>query len=624
MLHHFKDLYLVIFMVFLPFQGFASECLWRDGQRSGVPTIEVVSGECLISDLARSDFILDLKLSVTGSIKVTDSFTLISANIFVHPTATLLIDGSDTPKVGLVSSPSYNANIIVEGGTLKISGSSIISHDPSTGKPDTDLDDGRSFVRVDSFVNSEGISQNGHVEIDNSKLSYLGYNSIGSGEFSAYGFSLKVRKENELKLAKVTGWIKNSELSYNYRGYYSYGARGILFEGNFVHNNIDYGVDPHDDSTGFIARNNLIENNGGTGLALSRRCENSIVENNIVRGNGNNGILIHDLSNSVIVRGNTITENKLDGVVVHDSHNVQILNNKIYGNRNGIRIFAGSTLTFVERNSFSNNRKSDIFLLNGNLEALSDLNDYSNGFDWNKQNISRHNDSRVRGVFVTDNVFNSPAIIKSLEAAYVNFHQNNYRNNVSFEFTDTPNTRLDGGDAFGSVTYKLRRTSPTPITYKLQPKSGSELSVMGGDRIELTGQHGFLPADNPNFVLSLTGKRSGEIVSSRNGELVIQSGILKFVPIFVESGEITVSTFLGDFENESSALVEIKSTDWNDVSISVEYSLCALFEINIDKRFVPFNAETVFYIPTQETFTLHDRLVGSQGRVIFDMRCIHE
>jgi len=401
----------------------ASElCKWVDGQRDDKPAL-LVSGICTLDQITPSKYIEEQ----------SEGYILLSASLFVLPESRLVMNGSSYKNVRLLSGINSYAPIIAEGSELIIHNTNISSFDPLTGLPDTNIEDGRAFIRVDAFIDNNGTAQNGFIDIDSSSISYLGYNSIGGdGNFSAYGLSLKVREEEELNLVQVNGRIRNSTLSNNYRGYYSYGARNIIFESNHVHNNDDYGVDPHDDSDGFIAINNTIVNNGGTGLGLSRRCDNSVVSGNKIIGNGNNGILIHDLSNSVVIENNLVEDNGLDGIVIHDSNQISVFNNVISNNRNGLRIFAGSTSVHIKENEFSENRRTDIFLLHGNLEAMEDLRNYSLGPDWNAQNISRHNDSRVRMVLIENNIFTSHAVIESIEAEIISFSGNYYAGNVLF------------------------------------------------------------------------------------------------------------------------------------------------------------------------------------------------
>lgn len=590
----------------------ASEiCKWVDGQRDDKPAL-LVSGSCTLDQITPSKYIEEQN---------QDSI-LLSASLFVLPKSRLVMNGSTFKNVRLSSGINSYAPIIAEGSELIINNTNISSFDPQTGLPDTNIEDGRAFIRVDAFIDSNGTAQNGFIDIDRSSISHLGYNSIGrDSNFSAYGLSLKVRKEDELNLVQVNGRIRNSTLSYNYRGYYSYGARNIIFESNYVHNNDDYGVDPHDDSDGFIAINNTIVNNGGTGLALSRRCDNSVVSGNKIIGNGNNGILIHDLSNSVVIEDNLVEDNGLDGIVIHDSNQIKVLNNVISNNRNGMRIFAGSTSVHIEGNEFSKNRRTDIFLLNGNLEAIDDLSNYSLGTDWNAQNISRHNDSRVRLVSIEKNTFTSNAVIESIEAELISFSENYYAGDVLFDIKESDRVSLDGAQSQGHVSYRLRSKTDSSSQYAIDAKSGSELSVLNGDRITVLNDNPQFPASNQNFTLEFLN--NGEkVISTVSPDRKIQTGILKEIPLSAIKGEVSLSSYVGDFLINGEARIELVSTDWTELVLSINNNSCSIVKLDIEDRFLPAFSKDAFYVQTGVEFQLDDVLEGSRGRVVMDIKCV--
>lgn len=585
-------------------------CEWSDGVRSDRSAI-LVEGNCTLDDILESDFISDSPNGV-----------IILEPLFVLPYSTFTINGVTTKNIFLRSEPQSYAYIVAEGSTLEILNASISSIDLTSGRPDESIGDGRAFIRVDAFVGDEGSLHNAHVEIKDSSISYLGYNSLQrDGNFSTYGLSLKVRRETELDQVKVTGSIINSVLDHNFRGFYSYGARDVIFERNFVHNNHDYGVDPHDDSDGFVARFNRIVNNGGTGLALSRRCSNSIISNNYIAGNKNNGIIIHDLSNSIIVSDNIVQENGLDGIVIHDSHNVSVVNNQIRFNRNGIRVFAGSTLTSINHNIFDSNARSAIFILNGNLDAVNDYGDYSVGTTWNAQNISRHSDSRVRIVSVSNNQFSGDTVIDVSEADYVEYIENIYRNDVMFNIQNSKNVRLDGDRALGNVSYRLRADDSGSTLYEITPKENSELSFMGQDKIMLANGV-YFPADNQNFTLELNA--SGDnLISAASAIGNIQTGIMKFVPLNVVEGSVTLSSYIGDLSVTNSATLEIVSTDWAEVFFSLDYGQCALFNIVIEDRYIRSFSESSFFIEAGASFQLGSVLAAGRGRAVLELSCVN-
>jgi parallel beta-helix repeat protein len=289
--------------------------------------------------------------------------------------------------------------------------------------------------------------------------------------------------------------------------------------------------------------------------------------------------LIHGLSNNTHVINNSVSGNFLDGIVVHDSHGVTLDSNIIQGNRNGVRLFAGSVRTSIIRNSFHAQQRATVWVLNGSLDQAEDLRDYSSGPRWNSQNISRHNDGRVWSTLVAENHFFGGAEIIVDEARYFISSHNRYFGNVLFDVNNSNDVSLDGCDAEGSIQYRMRRDDPAPITYSIDPSEGAILSVVAGDRIELHGDGAYFPADNQNFTLELAfGERPVIAAAGRVGSLDVQTGQLIDVPISVASGSFTLSSYLEGPNLGDPIRFELTSADWLSASIMFRDQDCALFE----------------------------------------------
>jgi parallel beta-helix repeat protein len=592
----------------------AQDCAWQDGVYRDLPAVIVAEGAtCTMEDLVDSQHVRrDAELFI------------VAQSIVARPGSVLDLSSDSRLRIRLLSGTDGYANIISEGGTLILRNADIRSQDPATDLPDTDMTDGRAFIRVDAFVDDSGIPRNGHIEIDTSTISHLGYDTrAGSAFFSGYGLSLKVRREDELDRVRVTGWIRGSELSHNYRGFYSYGARDIDFSNNVVVQNVDYGVDPHDESTGFIARDNLIARNGGTGLALSRRCSNGMIEGNTIIGNGANGVIIHDLSQSVVISNNFVAGNRGDGIVIHDSAGALVSGNILRDNRNGLRAFAGAAILDVRDNSFEGNRDAAILLLHGALEQADDLGDYTDGTAWNARNMSRHNDGRVWAVDIRGNRFDAGAIINAIEARGVRVEDNSFAGAAGFATENSTGVIVGTGQGGGASSYVLRRTDPEPVVYHLDPAPGDQLSLHAFDRVVLAGGQALIPGENPNFVLELSEADPPSIIAaSTRGPLDVQSGRLALVPFTLQSGAVTVNSFLGDFARMDSARIELSSQNWAELALSADLPGCSLFQWRFETRF--FDQATgpvIFSLPNESVpFSLLPSPIGS--RVVFDLVCV--
>lgn len=197
------------------------------------------------------------------------------------------------------------------------------------------------------------------MDIIDSDLGYLGFYPRNSQDQSSYGVSWKL-PDGMVGKYFVTGEMKNSKFHDNYFGAYTYGATGMIWQGNEFYNNIEYGLDPHDDSNGFLVENNVSHDNGNHGIIFSKRCINNIIRNNVSYNNALHGIMLDRNSNNNIVEGNTVYNNK-DGIALYDSTNNVIRNNKIQNNQRGLRANTGAKENKVLNNELTGNTQYGVF-----------------------------------------------------------------------------------------------------------------------------------------------------------------------------------------------------------------------------------------------------------------------
>ncbi|MFZ0141689.1 MAG: LysM domain-containing protein, partial [Aeromicrobium sp.] len=124
-----------------------------------------------IDALGDKTYRLNRAISIEGDIRVT-------------------ITRRTVKNLQLTSTPDVLASLVFDESTVLIKGVRISSVDPSTGEPDADSSDGRSFVRM----------KNGRMDIINSTISHLGNGltenlsasakiSTAQGEGGTYGLS---------------------------------------------------------------------------------------------------------------------------------------------------------------------------------------------------------------------------------------------------------------------------------------------------------------------------------------------------------------------------------------------------------------------------------------------------
>ena len=291
------------------------------------------------------------------------------ATIFLSNGVTLLLDKNEVTWLKLESNKKSFSMLRSIDSDIIINGVKITSWDSEKNDYDKTLTDGRSFVMV---------KDNARMDIYSSELSYLGYPTASDIYVSPYGVSWKL---NKLKLKKVllTGEVINSKFHHNYFGTYTYGATGMLWKGNEFYENIRYGLDPHDDSNGFMIEKNIAHDNGSHGIILSKRCMYNTIRNNISYNNKLHGIMLHETSDFNIIENNSVTGNTSGIALYHSSNNI-IRNNTIKDNRHGVRANASSNNNTVQNNTITGSKLYGIYFYDktNNNSILDNTFEYNN------------------------------------------------------------------------------------------------------------------------------------------------------------------------------------------------------------------------------------------------------
>ncbi|CAN0464397.1 unnamed protein product, partial [Discosporangium mesarthrocarpum] len=116
------------------------------------------------------------------------------------------------------------------------------------------------------------------------------------------GFCKDKRNPEVFDFVDVYGNIIDSDIHHNYFGMYTYGHQQGNWSYNKMHDNIQYGFDPHDDSDYLTIHDNEVWGNGNHGIIASKRCNNVSIQNNHVYGGDNAGIFLHRSSDGAIVK----------------------------------------------------------------------------------------------------------------------------------------------------------------------------------------------------------------------------------------------------------------------------------------------------------------------------------
>ena len=178
--------------------------------------------------------------------KLNNKEWLLKTNLLIKKGVTLVIDDSDVSWLKLQSDKDEFIWLQSNGGNILIKNTKITSWDQENQAPDTNYEDGRSFILA---------RQNGRMDIMNSELSFLGYkDSLKPGvAWHTTGDS----PNNYL----ITGQVLDSKFYNNYSGIYLSGTVEMMIANNEIAYNTQYGIDIRNGANNLLIKNNRFHNN---------------------------------------------------------------------------------------------------------------------------------------------------------------------------------------------------------------------------------------------------------------------------------------------------------------------------------------------------------------------------
>lgn len=245
----------------------------------------------------------------------------------VRPGATLHIDDSVSDFRLSLDRGAF----LVNEGKLFITGARLRGWNEAKSAPATFVD--KHDFRP--FLVSWGGSQ---TYIINSVVANLGYAASKSYGVSISQFSPSLAPK--MNRPAPTGWLIDSEFYDNWYGFYCYEAEDLVIRGNDYHDNIKYGIDPHDRSRRLIiAENKAYNTKEKHGIIVSREVNDSWILNNQAYDNRLSGIVVDRNSINNVVAQNRVYRNHSDGITIYESPKTLIWQNLASGNqRHGIRV----------------------------------------------------------------------------------------------------------------------------------------------------------------------------------------------------------------------------------------------------------------------------------------------
>jgi mannuronan 5-epimerase len=271
---------------------------------------------------------------------------LLNAGIVVANQATLYINSTDTAWLK-INAHGDTGNGIDVHGRLKIDSVKITSWDLQTNdyaKTDVQGKIPRPYIFVDKDAT-------GTTDITNSELAYLGY----EGDYRSPG----------LRYNGGSGsLVKGNHIHHLQTGFYSDGVGDMIIEGNLVHDNTVYGLDPHTGTHDMIIRNNIVYNNGEEGLICSLDCYNITIEGNEVYSNADAGIMFSRNMYNSVARNNYV-HNEVKGIFVSASNNNEVYNNTVSNSGEGIYVKAEAANNKIYGNTITNATSNGILVNTG-------------------------------------------------------------------------------------------------------------------------------------------------------------------------------------------------------------------------------------------------------------------
>lgn len=441
---------IVAFVLLFPNPSLAATCTSSHVRFASSSNILYVTGpvDCTLSDIKsiRPTAPLDL-------VDSTNKIWLLKTNLKLEQGAILHLRGAsvggDVNELRLRSNNNSSSTstiwIRAQWGTIDIDSTKITSWNETANAPDTEYSSyKRSYIQVKSYLDGS-TPRESRMDIKNSDIGYLGYNAAES-----YGLSWKVLGPSPgvFETVNIYGDVINNQIHHNYFGVYMYGAYGMNITGNAVHDNVKYGLDPHDDSDYLVIDGNDIYNNGNHGIICSKRCDHITIRNNNVRESTGNGIFLHSYVNDSVVENNTVHDNSDSGIALFDSHRNSVRNNTSFSNNHGMRLSVGSSENVIENNELADNSSYGLYFYKGSDTPTS-------GDGRPKLNIIRSNNLHDNGSYVVkaqeadSNVFEGNQFSGNARELIINNADNNvFKNNA---FTGSNNFYYGQSDSDNSI-----------------------------------------------------------------------------------------------------------------------------------------------------------------------------
>ena len=287
---------------------------------------------------------------------------ILNAGIIVGNKATLYINNTDTSWLKIVAD-GKTAHPIEVIGSAKIDSVKITSWNPETNDYAKTTGDDDAIPRPYIKIAKEAT---GSTEIINSEIAYLGYSEEDCSRCSGLGF-----------YGGDGSILKGNYIHHIWNGFYSKEVGDMIIEGNNVHNNNKYGLDPHTGTHDMVIRKNVVHDNGATGIICSLDCYNITIEGNEVYNNDN-------VKDEIGSRGIALSRNNYDSVVrnnlMYDQGRCIVVNRESNNNEIYANVVSDCKVGIIANSDANNNKIYNNTIMDSTIALAVNSSAYDNAF----------------------------------------------------------------------------------------------------------------------------------------------------------------------------------------------------------------------------------------------------
>ncbi|MFG2044898.1 right-handed parallel beta-helix repeat-containing protein [Dactylosporangium sp. NPDC048998] len=351
-----------------------------------------------------------VRLAPQTFVKQPDGAYLLTESIYLDSGAQLALSDPAGLVIRMASGVQGFVSIVSFGGVLTVAGTEqgpvkITSWDPRTGQPDTDVTDGRAYIRA----------VGGQLSMDRAALSHLGFWSGRTGGLSLTGTdrpdlgaiagepttgagspggnTVDIQRSGELTQPTnrfavpvapyVTGRITHSSITGDAFGFFASSARGLSITDTTVEQSLADGIVMHRFVTDADVQRVVSRDNGRDGFAL-RATQQVQVRDSVAERNGRNGFTVNGqpLADGLSASGestapygvnsvlNSVARaNSRYGIEIAGGLNVAVRNNRVENGDMGVVIRGAADTVTIADNTITEARRHGISVRDGVVGA---------------------------------------------------------------------------------------------------------------------------------------------------------------------------------------------------------------------------------------------------------------